>query len=643
MTTVRLVLVGGGPRTVSLLERLAASLPELAPDLRLDIDVVDPHPAGGGRIWRREQSRLLWMNSVAEDITIFTDESVECDGPIRSGPSLSEWASGEGQAILRGAGWLAPGELFTPTAFAARGIQAEYLAWVWDSVLADLPASVRLHEHRERAVSVVDHADQQRVTLASGRQLDADVVVLAQGYLDHEPTPEQAGWLRESAARGLTYVPPGYTADLDLSGLRAGEPVIVRGMGLAFVDLFVLLGEGRGGTFTGSGTDLTYHPSGHEPVLYAGSRRGVPYHSKLGYKNVTDGPVRTRHLTAEALAGTEALDLDHHVLPLLARELTDLHYRRLFAAHPERTSGEWASVETLIAEHDVTTEAFAEAIARHVPDERDRFYLPRVDRPLEGQEWADRAAYEQDIVTYIEDDLARRATPEFSSDRAVFDGLLSVYAVLASAVSAGRLTPSERVRFLEEFHGLFSFLASGPPPRRLAELVALHRAGVVRFLGPAVRVSLTDNGFRAESPAVEGAVTARALVDARLPRPDVTATTDPLIKGLLRRGELRADTFVDPESGRERGGQLISDERCRAVRADGSSHENRYLLGPSVSGSVGSGGFSRPGFNGPGFRQNDAVARQLLDQLQQRQGAKDLRTTALSPTTTTTEAHRYAS
>ena len=34
------------------------------------------------------------------------------------------------------------------------------------------------------------------------------------------------------------------------------------------------------------------------------------------------------------------------------------------------------------------------------------------------------------------------------------------------------------------FHGLFSFLASGPPPRRLAELLALHRAGIVRFLGP---------------------------------------------------------------------------------------------------------------------------------------------------------------
>ncbi len=60
------------------------------------------------------------------------------------------------------------------------------------------------------------------------------------------------------------------------------------------------------------------------------------------------------------------------------------------------------------------------------------------------------------------------------------------------------------------------------------------------------------------------------------------------------------------------GGQLKADGSCRAITADGSVHPSLFLLGPSVSGSAGSSGFSRPHFNGPGFRQNDAVARQLL-------------------------------
>ena len=91
----------------------------------------------------------------------------------------------------------------------------------------------------------------QRVTLAGGARIEADVVVLAQGYLDQAPAPDERQLLAAADARGLTYVPPGHTADLDLDDLRPGEPVVVRGMGLAFVDLVVLLGEGRGGHFSG--------------------------------------------------------------------------------------------------------------------------------------------------------------------------------------------------------------------------------------------------------------------------------------------------------------------------------------------------------------------------------------------------------
>jgi hypothetical protein len=84
------------------------------------------------------------------------------------------------------------------------------------------------------------------------------------------------------------------------------------------------------------------------------------------------------------------------------------------------------------------------------------------------------------------------------------------------------------------------------------------------------------------------------------------------ILALLADGELSAEDITDPDGRSLGGGQLLADSGCRAVRADGSVHPRRFLLGPSVSGSAGSAGFSRPGFNGAGFRQNDAVARQIL-------------------------------
>jgi hypothetical protein len=120
----------------------------------------------------------------------------------------------------------------------------------------------------------------------------------------------------------------------------------------------------------------------------------------------------------------------------------------------------------------------------------------------------------------------------------------------------------------------------------------------------------------ATSSVVPGETVATALVDAFLPTVDVLASTDPLVRNLLDRDELAAEDLGDDDGQALGSGQLLADANCRAIRADGSVHERRFLLGPSVSGSAGSAGFARPGYNGAGFRQNDRVARHVLDLLQ---------------------------
>src|SRR5690625_1154606 len=71
---VRLAIIGGGPRAIGVLERVAAhvALPGPAAALRarpLHIDVIDPHMPGSGRIWRADESPLLLMNSRAQDVS----------------------------------------------------------------------------------------------------------------------------------------------------------------------------------------------------------------------------------------------------------------------------------------------------------------------------------------------------------------------------------------------------------------------------------------------------------------------------------------------------------------------------------------------------------------------------------------------
>jgi uncharacterized NAD(P)/FAD-binding protein YdhS len=613
-TPATIVFVGGGPRTVGLLERFAASAPELLGGRRVNIHVVDPYPAGGGRIWRRNQSRLLWMNSMASDVTIFTDESVECEGPIVPGPDLARWANGVGATVLEEAGLEPSG----PMDFPPRLLQAEYLSWVWDRVIRSLPDHVTVTTHLDRAVALDSRWEGHRVKLESGKELDADFVVLALGYLDRALTPAETAMTSAAARAGVTYIPPGYTADVDLSELRPREPVIVRGFGQAFIDLMVLLTEGRGGWYDECGGLLSYHPSGNEPILYVGSRRGVPYHSKLGYTVAGTTPVPTRYLTTAALdeLGDGVLDFQTQVRPLVEKELTFAHYQQLFLAHPERTRWSWQQFFEVLDKTLPTAPEFVAAVQAAVPHPADRFVIAEVDRPLAGLAFDDREHLERELVGLIEADLLRRADPAYSADLAVFNALLSVYSVLSVAITAGRLSDEDRVRHVEtEWHGFFSFVASGPPPRRLEELLALQRAGIVRFAGPSLDVALRKDRFVATSPAVDGVVEARAFVEARLPRPDVLAATDPLLTGLLSSGLLAADELIASDGTSLGGGQLKADASCRAIQADGTVHPSLFLLGPSVSGSAGSSGFSRPYFNGPGFRQNDAVARHLLQLL----------------------------
>ncbi|MFM6851617.1 MAG: FAD/NAD(P)-binding protein, partial [Terrabacter sp.] len=174
MSLRRIVVVGAGPRALGLVERLGANAAELLPPgERVELHVIDPHPPGGGRIWRTAQSSLLWMNSEAQDVTVFTDASVTCEGPVVDGPSLAQWAAGEEASP-------AAADL-GPRSFAPRVVQADYLVWAWRRALAALPQGVTVEVHDDRAVSVDDRAGTQRVTLAGGASVVADVVVLAQG------------------------------------------------------------------------------------------------------------------------------------------------------------------------------------------------------------------------------------------------------------------------------------------------------------------------------------------------------------------------------------------------------------------------------------------------------------------------------
>ncbi|MFD0062286.1 FAD/NAD(P)-binding protein [Streptomyces sp. NPDC056690] len=569
-----LVIVGAGPRGTGILERIAANAPEYA-GLELDIHLVDPFPPGGGRVWRQAQSSLLWMNSQSQDVTMFTDDTVELDGPVLPGPALHEWADLDGRA------------------FADRQLQGAYLRWVYERSVAALPPGVTVRHHPRRALRVSGPREGRQQVWLDGRTrpLLADTVVLAQGHLDAELDQEQHELSAYAREHGLVHLPPDFTADSDLSALAPGEDVLVRGFGLAFVDLMVLLTEGRGGRYEGD----TYIPSGREPVLYVGSRRGIPYHSKIGYDWTGERPPLPRFLGPaeidELLARPDGYDFRRDVWPLIDKELGFAHYHRLFTAHPGRTAVAWADFEEKYAAAEPLSAELQALVASAVPDPADRLDLTALDHPLDGVRHTSYEELQEGLRGYITADLERRHDPAHSPDLAVFLGLLSVYGQVVRLGDIGSW-----------WHGFFSYLASGPPGPRLRQLLALSRAGVVKFAGADMRVTAEDGVFRATSATVPGSVIeARALVEARLPHPTLARTRDQLLRELYEEGARATPAgllAVDPEDG-------------RILHRDGTAHPRRFALGPHTN-ARGAGAFTRPRTNSPSFRQNDATARAVL-------------------------------
>src|SRR5699024_6213105 len=264
------------------------------------------------------------------------------------GPSLFEWAQQVAPACADLPEW-ARQEARAAEAhtYCSRALYGHYLRWVHRRAVAGLPPSVHLVHHAHTVTTSHPVGTRTELELSDGSAITADAVVLTLGWLparDPEPAPG-ARWIR-----------PGHPTEQDLDQVNAGERVLVRGMGMSFFDAFSLLTEGRGGSFVpenpgeaGGEVDggrygksgqyspsgvgaLRYLPSGREPHLIVGSRRGVPYRSKPP----VGAPAAFAHTNLEQLGRSRhrRWDFTAEILPAIRRDATIAYYTVLLEQHP---------------------------------------------------------------------------------------------------------------------------------------------------------------------------------------------------------------------------------------------------------------------------------------------------------------------
>ncbi|MFJ8043984.1 FAD/NAD(P)-binding protein [Kitasatospora sp. NPDC096147] len=608
-------VIGAGPRGLSVLERLCANERTAPSPSPLTIHLVDPHPPGAGAVWRTDQSRHLLMNTVTSQVTVFTDDSVRIDGPIAPGPSLYEWARTPFGAEP---GMLAEAAGAGPDSYPTRAFYGAYLQAMFRGVVDHAPEHVTVRVHRTKAVALSGHEAQQ-VRLADGSTLDGlDAVVLALGHVPAELTPQERQLTEDAAALGLGYLPPGNPADADLSGIRPGEHVLLRGLGLNFFDHLALLTEGRGGTFAREGGRLVYRASGKEPVLYASSRRGVPYQARGENQKGAYGRYFPKLLTAEyvgALRQRETpLDFRRDLWPLIAREVESVYYGALLELRGRPADREPFAELYLAAEQ---ADHRAELLHAYGIDEADHWHWDTLARPCEGREFADRAGFRSWLLGYLEQDLREaRAGNVRGPLKAALDVLRDLRNEIRLAVDHGGLAGGSHREDLERWYSpLNAFLSIGPPAARIEQMIALIEAGVLELTGPGttVEVDAARRAFVARSGRVPGPeVVATVLIEARLPEPDLRRTTDPLLRHLLDSGQ--AVPYRTPGAdGHQTGGLHVTDRPYRVVDAAGRAHPHRFAYGVPTEGVhwVTAAG-TRPGVDSVTLGDSDAIARAIL-------------------------------
>jgi hypothetical protein len=588
-----LVIVGAGPRTVGLLERIAANGALLGRE-QLAVHVIDPYPAGAGRVWRQHQSPLLLLNSRAADVTMFTDAATSCAGPVRPGPTFFEWCHTPDAARLADPGLAAEAASLTPYSWGSRRLLGRYLEWCFRQAVAALPASARVLVHQTRAVALAP-GPRHALTLGDGTILHADIVILAQGRLGGRVTEQHQEYASLAAAGQATYAPPAYPGDAALDRLPAGEPVIVSGLGLNFIDITTLLTQGRGGRFERDRAGrLRYRASGREPVLHAGSRRGVPYLPKPEQRLAGLPTAPPRFFTATSVESimNGSPDFGPDLVACAVRELMWAYYRELFTGHPELTACPWPEFAERFAATPVTDPALRLLIESMVPDPRDRLDL-EVRGPLSGLTFPHPAELDGWMRRRIAATMVGAISPRHSPNAALLEALIDVGDVLLGAILAPGAPPAR----LGGFPRLVVYRGSGPPPHRLEELAALSAAGVVRFLGAGLRVECdrASGVYTAVSDSLRTGIAARHLVEARLPGTDIRSGDDPLLAGL---GATQPVLEVDPLT-------------YQVLDSAGSPVRGLLAMGAFASGGA-IGALSRPCRDEPFFRENDKVARRVL-------------------------------
>lgn len=611
-------IIGAGPRGILLTSQLFNQYKYHSDQKSpLSITLFDPYGIGG-RVWRTDQSDELIMNSSADQITLFTDASVTMSSKVYDGPSLFEWAkSVEANRYLDSNGYssdvIAAAAQLQINGYAPRVLFGAYIKWFYEDLIKQQPTEVSTSLMKSQVMDLTYDTDHHPVIKTNDGTFTFDKVIMSLGQQDNYLSDEEQKLASYAQQNALTYIAPTHPGDADLSDIPAGEPAIIRGLGLSFIDYISELTLGRGGHYMqNEDGSLFYQPSGREPRIIAGSGRGIPYYPKpINEKGYGECEV-PKFLTKENIQknSTDGKIPFDKFMELLLLDLKLVFYKlTINDKYPYKSASKFETEFLANDDKQAVLKQFGFA-------EEDAFDWDYIINPFKDVQAVGTEDYQSVLINWlngeIDDSLKGSKTGPLGAARDLLRDFRPAFRQMLVDHCFSNQDLVEQ--FWGQLDSTINFLIMGPPVVRSKELSALIRSGVVTILAPGMQVKGQDGWFVTAAPKRNtDTFRSATLIEARVPKADLDITANPVLESLVDAKLARTHLVEINDQSVGLNAVDVDPSTDQLLDANGAGQPDIYVWGVPLDGlRYVTNAAPRPGVNDTNLQTADRLAAEVL-------------------------------
>ena len=590
---VAIAIIGLGPRGLSILERIVAFARAKQFPLDINITIFDSNPFGVG-CHSTDQAEHLLVNTIASQITIFSDHTVQGSGFILEGPSFYEWLCDHTSSS------------HDPNGYYPRKLLGEYLQWGFRYLCDLAPDTLNIIPVSRRVISASPSPMTWQIKTDNGEIYYKDYVFLTTGHESEIPKKDEANSRIFSA----------YPLDKSTSGIQAHETVAVEGLGLSTCDVLSTLTIGRGGKFIRNQEGvLCYQASQKEPKIICFSRSGLPLSARARNEKEVREQYKAHFLTRTAVNELKSkhkkLDFESQILPLLLSDMEFVYSKTYIKKHHGYIAAHRFANAYLSAKE--TERKYL--IFDYIPPQH-HFDWKTLINPIPSNALSSKEKFDQWLDNYLHEDLSNANEGNLSNPlKSACDLLRDLRDNIRYAVDFSGLTESSHRWLLSAFIPVMNRLAVGPPKIRIEEMLSLKKAGILKMdLGPNPqwRFDQTRNVF-----VINGqfeTIEAEALIRSRIAMPIPQESSNILLQQLIN------DGFARPFFNNQfHPSGLDISQNFNLISRENHVYKNFWALGTPIEGpKFYTFILPRPFVNSTTLLDADRVVQSLVNQINEK-------------------------